>query len=147
MAFLALLFLAGIEAASAAGEDAGWKTNYEEALKDAKAANKPILLNFTGSDWCVWCVRLDKDIFSKPKFAAFAKEKLVLLEADFPENKEQSADLRKQNEDLQAKYGVDGFPTLVLLDPQGKEIARQVGYLAGGPEAMIGWINESVAKR
>lgn len=140
---LAILTLAGV---ARAADGAAWSTDYQAALKAAKAGNKPILADFTGSDWCAWCVRLGKDTFSQPEFAKFAKDKLVLLELDFPQGKEQDAAVKKQNEELAAKYGVEGFPTLVLIDGNGKEIARHVGYLPGGPAAMIEWITKAVPK-
>jgi len=143
---LALSVLVSINAVRAADEGLAWQTNYKAALKEAATSHKPILADFTGSDWCGWCIKLASDTFSKPEFAKFAKEKLVLLEVDFPQGKEQSAAVKKQNEELQQKFGVEGYPTLVLIDKNGKEIARNVGYLPGGPEGMITWINASLAK-
>ena len=118
----------------------GWKTDYAAALEQAAKENKMVLLDFTGSDWCGWCVKLEKDTFSKPEFKKFAEQSLVLVELDFPRGKAQSDELKKQNEDLAEKFGVQGFPTLVLLDPLGKEAARNIGYLQGGPEAFIQWV-------
>lgn len=121
----------------------GWGTDYKAALEQAAKANKPVLLDFTGSDWCGWCIKLDKETFSKPEFKSFAEKNLVLVEVDFPNSKPQSAAVKKQNEELQAKFGVEGFPTLVLLNSEGKEIARNVGYLAGGPKGLIGWVEKA----
>ena len=120
-----------------------WETNYNAALEQAAKQNKMVLLDFTGSDWCGWCIKLQKDTFSKPEFQKFAAESLVLVELDFPRGKEQSEDLKKQNEQLAEKFGIQGFPTLVLLNPQGKEAARNVGYLQGGPEAFIKWVHSA----
>lgn len=120
-----------------------WETNYNAALEQAAKQNKMVLLDFTGSDWCGWCIKLQKDTFSKPEFQKFAAESLVLVELDFPRGKEQSEDLKKQNEQLAEKFGIQGFPTLVLLNPQGKEAARNVGYLQGGPEAFIKWVQSA----
>jgi thioredoxin-related protein len=116
-----------------------WKTNYSAALEEAAKQNKMVLLDFTGSDWCGWCIKLQKETFSKPEFQKFAAESLILVELDFPRGKEQSEELKKQNEELAEKFGIQGFPTLVLLDQQGKEAARNIGYLAGGPDAFIEW--------
>lgn len=124
-----------------AGE--GWLTDFKEAQEQAKQGNKPILLDFTGSDWCGWCVKLDKDTFSQPAFQEFAKEHLVLMEVDFPKSKSQSPETAAQNNDLKDKFGVRGFPTLVLLGSDGKELAKRSGYLPGGPDAMIQWIKEA----
>ena len=78
----------------------GWMTNWEEAKAKAKAENKPILINLTGSDWCGWCIKLDKEVFSKKEFKDYAKENLVLVELDFPQGKRQSKKLQEQNEKL-----------------------------------------------
>jgi protein disulfide-isomerase len=131
----------GIIASSEAAE--GWKTDYTAALAEAAKENKMVLLDFTGSDWCGWCIKLQKDTFSKSEFKKFAQESLVLVELDFPRGKTQSDELKKQNEELAEKFGVQGFPTLVLLDHQGKEATRNVGYLQGGPEAFIQWVESA----
>jgi len=124
----------------------GWKTDYQAGLVQAQADDKMVLLDFTGSDWCGWCIKLVKDTFSKPAFEKFADENLVLVELDFPQGKEQAADIKAQNKKLSEEYGVEGFPTLVLLNSAGKEIARNVGYLKGGPEGFIDWVNAAKAK-
>jgi len=120
-----------------------WMVNYEKAMEKAKAENKPILVNFTGSDWCGWCIKMDEETFSKPGFQKFASEKLVLLEVDFPRNKEQSDKLKAQNEMLQKKYKVEGFPTFLLMNPNGKVIAKKVGYIPGGPKGLEEWAKEA----
>lgn len=140
-----LLTLASILAVSASSLIAGdnWKTDYKAALEEAAKEKKLVLLDFTGSDWCGWCIKLDKETFSKPEFKNFASKNLVLVEVDFPQNKSQSADVKKQNEELKTKFGVQGYPSLVLLDSTGKEIIRNVGYLPGGPDAFIAWVNKA----
>lgn len=120
-----------------------WETNYSAALEQAAKQNKMVLLDFTGSDWCGWCIKLQKETFSKPEFQKFAAESLILVELDFPRGKPQSDDLKKQNEELAEQFGIQGFPTLVLLDPKGKEAARNVGYLEGGPDAFIQWVESA----
>ena len=115
---------------------AEWLTNYDQALAKAKAENKPILIDFTGSDWCGWCIRLKSEVFSKPEFESWAQQNVVLLEVDFPRNKPQNATLRAQNQKLAEAYNIEGFPTLVLLNAQGQEIGRE-GYQRGGPSVMI----------
>ena len=141
-----LLLSAVVLASSTLFAGEGWQTDYKAALEQAAKTDKPVLLDFTGSDWCGWCIKLDKETFSQPEFKTFAEKNLVLVTVDFPNNKPQSADVKKQNEELQKKFGVDGFPTLVLLDSKGKEIARNVGYLAGGPKGFIEWVEKSVKK-
>jgi protein disulfide-isomerase len=114
-----------------------WAADLPTALGQAKAANKIVLLDFTGSDWCVWCMKFDDDVLSKPEFAAYARTNLELVLVDFPKTKNQSDALKKNNDELQTKFKVDGFPTYVALNADGKEIGRQVGYLSGGPQAFI----------
>jgi thioredoxin-related protein len=114
-----------------------WVSDLPKALEQAKAENKIVLLDFTGSDWCVWCKKFDNDVLSQPEFASYAKTNLVMVMLDFPNAKPQSDSVKKANKDLQDKFKVDGFPTYVALTPDGKEIGRQVGYLAGGPPTFI----------
>jgi protein disulfide-isomerase len=106
----------------------GWTENLAEAQSTAAAQKKHVLLNFTGSDWCGWCIKIDKEVFSKPDFKNLAHEKLILVEIDFPESKTLPETVRSQNSQLKQKYGVEGFPTLVLLDSSGKETKRWVGF-------------------
>ena len=117
-----------------AGE--GWLTDFEAAKKVAVEKQLPILVDFSGSDWCHWCVKLDEEVFSKAEFKKYAKDNLVLFMADFPQRTKQPAKIKKQNEMLATGYGVRGFPTVLVLDATGKEIAR-TGYQAGGPEKYI----------
>ncbi len=123
----------------AAGDD--WQTDFKAALATAKAENKPVLVDFTGSDWCGWCIRLDKEVFSKQAFKDYAKDSLVLLEIDFPRGKEQSPALEAQNEALAARYKVRGFPTILLLSGDGEVLGR-TGYQEGGAEAYVEHIKE-----
>jgi disulfide reductase len=114
-----------------------WLTSVPKALDKAKAEKKAVLLDFTGSDWCGWCQRLGKEVFSTIEFKEYAAKNLVLVEVDFPERKKQSSELKKANDGLKHKFKVDGYPTLVVLDEEGREIGRQSGYLAGGPKVFI----------
>jgi protein disulfide-isomerase len=114
----------------------GWLTSYEQAQKEAQANHKLLLMDFTGSDWCGWCIMLDKEIFSKPEFKEYATKNLVLLELDFPRGKKMPAEITAQNERLLTKYGIQGFPTVVVFDSEGKPLGA-LGYQAGGPQAFI----------
>jgi len=128
-----------------AEETAGWKTDFEKASAKAKAEGKYILIDFSGSDWCGWCVKLDKEVFSKKAFRAYADENLVLMLADFPRNKSnQSEAVQKQNKALAEKFGVQGFPTVYILDPNGTPIDK-TGYQDGGPEAYVAYIKKAIA--
>ena len=123
-----LLFLQ-LNAANAAE----WLTDLAKAQAKAKAENKMVLLDFTGSDWCGWCIRLNKEVFSQPEFEQYAAKNLVLVELDFPRKKPQAAAQRAANQALAAKYKIEGYPTIVVLDGNGKQIGK-TGYLAGGPK-------------
>lgn len=118
----------------------GWQTDYSAALAEAGKEQKLVLLDFTGSDWCGWCMKLSKDIFSQPEFKEFAAKNLVLVEVDFPARKPLADEVKARNSALAAKFGVEGFPTLILVDASGKEVARHVGYLPGGPGSLVKWI-------
>ena len=128
---LSLIFTAGILKA-----DDAWTTDYNKALAQAKAEKKMVLLDFTGSDWCPWCIKLDKEVFAQPKFQDYAKKNLILVEVDFPDKKPQSAELKKQNADLQDKYAIQGYPTVVVLNPDGKKVG-ELGYEPGGPDVFL----------
>jgi thioredoxin-related protein len=113
-----------------------WQTDLPKAQTQARAENKAVLINFTGSDWCPWCVKLSKEIFNTPEFAAFAETNLALVEADFPRRKPISDELKKANEALAKQYNIEFFPTLVLLDAEGRDLGR-LGYALGGPKPFI----------
>jgi protein disulfide-isomerase len=140
----ALLVFFSVTALSAAD----WQTDYAKALEIAKAQNKKVLLDFTGSDWCGPCIQLNRRAFSRPEFRAYADKNLVLVEVDYPQGKRQSAELVKQNEKLSKQYGIDekGFPTVVLLDPGGKVVREFTGYDGETAAELIAWI-EGKGKR
>lgn len=117
--------------------EATWLTDLPQAEAQAKTERKIVLMDFTGSDWCGWCMKFKKEVLDTTEFQNYAATNVVLVEVDFPRKKEQSAELKKANKALQDKYGVSGFPTLVVLNQDGKEIGRQVGYAKGGPAAFI----------
>ena len=140
---LPALLLALVTATVSAIAAAGWQTDFAAAQAAAKKDNKAILLDFTGSDWCGWCIKMKKESLDQKEFTEFARKNVVLVEVDFPNDKAKvSAETRKQNEALQKEYKVSGFPTFVLIDAEGKELGRQVGYLKGGPSAFVAKINE-----
>lgn len=114
----------------------GWGTSYEQGQQEAKAGNKLVLLDFTGSDWCGWCIMLDREVFSQPQFKEYASKNLVLVEVDFPKRKRVSTETREQNERLLMRYQVQGFPTIIVLNSEGKMVA-ELGYMQGGPDAFI----------
>lgn len=134
-------------ALASARAELNWLTDLPKAEAQAKAENKLLLLDFTGSDWCVWCVKLDNDIFSKSDFADYAKKNLVLVQLDYPNKKPQSDELKKTNSALMAKYDSEGaFPTLIAMKPDGTVVWKQIGYLEGGPKALIAKLDEAKKK-
>lgn len=122
-----------------------WETDFEHAQKLASESGKYMLLDFTGSDWCGWCIRLKDEVFSKKSFLAYAKEKLVLVQVDFPRKKAQSKELKEQNQALASKYGIRGYPTIIILSPKG-DFIQQTGYQAGGAEAYVEHLEELIAQ-
>lgn len=130
---LALIALFAVGTCQAAE---GWLTDFKKAKKTAVEQKRPILADFTGSDWCGWCIKLDQEVFSQKEFQDYAKDNLVLFMADFPRQKTLPDAERKQNETLSKKYKIQGFPTIILLDEKGGVIAK-TGYQSGGAEAYV----------
>lgn len=128
---------------SAANDGLNWETNLEVALQKAKTENKAVLVNFTGSDWCQWCIRLSNEVFSKSEFADYAEDNLILVRLDFPRNIEQSAETKMYNNQLAQRYGVQGFPTILLFNSQGKMVL-QTGYQPGGPVSYVEHLKNSL---
>ncbi|MBP8299554.1 MAG: thioredoxin family protein [Planctomycetes bacterium] len=135
----------GGEIADAASEE-GWITSYKAALAKAKKEKKVILADFTGTDWCGWCIKLKDEVFSKPEFKEWADKNVVLLEVDFPRKKKQSPELKKQNQDLAQEFGIQGYPTIVFLDAKGKKLGN-LGYAEGGPAAWIALAEKEIGKK
>ena len=111
----------------------GWETSFEKAKATAASGKKDILMDFTGSDWCGWCIKLTEEVFSKDAFKAEAPKHFILMELDFPQEKKLPEELTKQNKELQEKFGIEGFPSIVLTDATGRPYAV-AGYEEGGPE-------------
>ena len=124
-------------AVSGAAAEEGWMTDFAAAKAKALAEGKYMLVDFSGSDWCRWCIKLDEEVFSKEAFQSYAKDNLVLVLADFPRDKsKQSSELKKQNEQMAEDFGVRGFPTVFVLNPEGKMVAK-TGYQQGGASAYV----------
>ena len=144
MKHLALLTLSFIFTSSLSAADM-WVTDYEKALETAKKEKKHLLLNFTGSDWCGWCIKLDKEVFDKSKFKKFAKKELVMVKLDFPNKKKQSKEEKAQNAKLAKEHGIRGYPTILILDSSGKVIGK-TGYQKGGEKNYIKHIEDIIKK-
>lgn len=140
--------LFGFTSAFAGGE--GWTHDFAAAKKQAASEKKDLLMDFTGSDWCGWCIKLNAEVFSHDSFRTGVKDKFVLVELDYPQKPENldklSAETKAQNKELQAKYSIQGFPTILLCDAEGKPFAK-TGYQAGGPEKYLTHLDELRAKK
>ncbi len=133
--------LTSLLAASSALAGATWKTDLEAAKTEAKRDKKLIVMNFTGSDWCGYCIKMKKDTLDQKAFEDYAAKNVVLVEVDFPMRKAQAAAQKKANKALEAKYKIEGYPTFLVVDGEGKELARHVGYLQGGPDSFIAFVD------
>lgn len=126
-----LLFTSCNNGQSSSAGNLNWNDNLEKAVEKAKKENKAVLVNFTGSDWCIWCKRLSAEVFQQKEFEEYAKKSLVLVMLDFPKDIQQSQETKEYNNKLAQKYGIQGFPTILLIDSQGNLVA-QTGYQPGG---------------
>ena len=120
-----------------------WETDLQVAQKLAAKGDRAILVNFSGSDWCGWCKKLDREVFRNEKFLDFADKELVLVQIDFPRYKKLSSELRKANEGLAKEYGVQGFPTVLLLDANKKVLLR-TGFQPGGASSYVDHLKASM---
>ncbi len=143
-----LLTTLALTALARAGAPSGWTDDYDKAMEKAKTEKKNVLLDFTGSDWCGFCIALDKEVFSTAKFKTWAKNNAVLVQLDFPHGKRLSSKLQKQNDELKTKFGASGFPTIVVLDAEGKVLTKKTGYDPGtGAEAWLHSLNLPAAAK
>jgi protein disulfide-isomerase len=134
-------------------QEVTWHTDMNKATEISKKTKKPLLLFFTGSDWCGWCIRLQKEVLKTPEFAKWAKDNVVLVELDFPRRTPQSPEIVKQNAELQQTFGVRGYPTVWLVNSikkDGKTSLEQLGstgYVAGGPSAWLAVADKILANK
>ncbi|HYG35072.1 MAG TPA: thioredoxin family protein [Clostridia bacterium] len=108
--------------------EAGWLTDFPKAVAQAKTEKKMVLMDFNGSDWCPPCKELRKTVFSSPEFIEYAKKNLFLVDVDFPKKTKLSEEQKKANEALAKKHSIEGFPTVIVLSSEGKELTKKVGY-------------------
>jgi thiol:disulfide interchange protein len=138
---LAAGWMAGCSPPSTGGDaEAGhlpWLTDLPRALTQARTEKKLVFLDFTGSDWCPPCKALHKTVLTSDEFEAYAQTNLVLVVVDFPHHLPQTAELKQANEALSAKFGVEGFPTCIVLDADGKLLSKTVGYDGEKPAEFI----------
>lgn len=142
--FIVLLIVFSV---SSQAQDLKWHTNIKDAIAVSNNEKKPMMLFFTGSDWCGWCIRLQKEVLLTPDFKTWAKKNVVLVELDYPQRTPQLPEIKQQNAELQQVFGIQGFPTVfftnVEKDKDGKlnfKALGKTGYVAGGPKA---WLAEA----
>lgn len=116
LALVVLVSMMGFSQSEYKAEIDGWYVDIDKAYAESQKSGKPILANFTGSDWCGWCIRLKRDVFTKPGFNEWAKENVVLLELDYPRRKQLPADIKQQNAKLQQTFKIRGYPTIWVFD-------------------------------
>jgi protein disulfide-isomerase len=133
-------------------ENLVWHTDMKVASELAQKQDKPLFMFFTGSDWCGWCIRLQKEVFKTPEFAQWAKKNVVLVELDFPKRTPQDEKIKNQNAQLQQMFGISGYPTVWFVKSGKKdgkinfEQLGSTGYVAGGPKAWISGADQIIAK-
>ena len=147
-----LLLLLTINVFAQKGE-LDWHTDVNKAIELSIESEKPLFMFFTGSDWCGWCIRLQKEVFFKPDFVKWAKENLILVELDFPRRKKLDESLKQQNDNLRQMFAVRGYPTGWFVVPEiedkkvnFKRLGSQ-GYVAGGPTNWINGANKILSKK
>ena|SRR6218665_678994 len=120
-----------------------WQTDMNKAMEISKKSKKPLFLFFTGSDWCGWCMRLQKEVFKTPEFEKWAKKNVVLVELDYPRQTPQTPAIQRQNQELQQTFMIQGYPTVWFVNASKKdgkinlEKIGSTGYVAGGPTAWL----------
>ena len=141
IAILSLFFIYACAESKEKTEELNWLTNLEEAQQIAKEEGFSILINFTGSDWCTWCIKLVDEIFSQKEFIEYATENLVMVKLDFPKDIHQTEETKAYNRQLAEKFNIRGFPTILLLNFKGEVIA-QTGYQYGGAAKYVEHLQE-----
>lgn len=149
--YLIIIFFIGIISSQA--QELNWHTDVKEAIAIGNKEKKPLLLFFTGSDWCGWCIRLQKEVLKTPEFQKWANENVVLVELDYPRRTPQTPEIKAQNNELQQAFSIQGFPTIYFAngtDKEGKvnfEGLGSTGYVAGGPTAWLEVANGILKKK
>lgn len=141
--FLMMLFLVSAIAVQAQDKELKWYTDVKEAITVSNTAHKPMLMFFTGSDWCGWCIRLQNEVLKTPEFKKWAADNVILVELDYPTRTPQTPELKTQNVELQQAFNIQGFPTIFFTNAQEKDGKvnftglGKTGYVAGGPTAWL----------
>lgn len=149
--FITVLVVMGSFAVQA--QELKWETDINKAISVSNKSKKPMLLFFTGSDWCGWCIRLQKEVLKTPEFATWAKKNVVLVELDYPRKTAQAEAIKVQNAGLQEAFGIQGFPTVYFATAKQKNGKPSftgigsTGYVAGGPTAWLATADDILKKK
>lgn len=149
----ALICLLVLGSFAANAQDQTWYDNVDKAMEASKKSKKPLMLFFTGSDWCGWCIRLQKEVFKTPEFTQWAKDNVILVELDFPRRKQLAPEIAQQNMQLQQSFAVQGYPTVWFVNASKKDGKTnfdqlgRTGYVAGGPTAWLASANQILANK
>jgi len=141
-ALITILFVLMINTTRLSAQE--WRTDWDTAKVEAEQANKKLILVFSGSDWCIPCIKLEKEIWENSSFIQYAEQHYVLFRADFPKRKKNKLPetIQHLNDRLASEYNPKGyFPLVVVLDTQGK-VKGQLGYEKLTPEAYIALIEQ-----
>jgi len=130
---IALCLLACWAVWQVSAQEGPWLTDFSKAQAQAKSEKKMVLMDFNGSDWCPPCKALRKNVLNSQAFLDFAKDNLVLVDVDFPHAKVQTEELKHANKALSSQFKIEGYPTVIVLSSDGKELKKMVGY--GGQDA------------
>lgn len=147
------IFLLFTSAYALKAQELVWRNNFNEALELSEKTKKPLMLFFTGSDWCGWCMRLQNEVFKKPEFATWANEHVVLVEVDFPRRSALSPEIQAQNKKLQEFFQIGGYPTVWFVSASkenDKVLFSRIGstgYMAGGPAVWLNAANEILKQK
>lgn len=148
MVFLFILSFISLASLDAIAKDKKlvWNNNLEKAVDIAKKENKAILINFSGSDWCKWCKRLDAEVFTQKEFINYAQKNLVLVKIDFPQYTQQDPDIQSYNRELAQMFRVQGFPTVVVIN-KSQKLAAYTGYQQGGAQSYVKYLKSVLNKK
>lgn len=130
----------------AEAQELNWHTDMAKATELSIKEKKPLLLFFTGSDWCGWCIKLQKDVLKTTEFANWATQNVILVELDFPRSKPQDAALKTQNQQLAQTFGIQGYPTVWLVNPvqtEDKKVNLQGLGSLGYDKSATNWITNA----
>lgn len=143
--FMLIIVLVSLLPSLALALDSTWLEDLDQAKIIAHQNNKHIFVDFSGSDWCHWCIKMEEEILNTPEFRNFAAENLVLVSVDFPKRKKQSEEQIQRNENLARQYAVRGFPSVAILDPEGN-LVTMTGYRRGGATSYVAYLTQLLNK-